>query len=209
MPTYKRIDGDYTITTINSGDNVIINTHTLSVNGNLDVIGNLTYINVTELNVKDPFILLNSSNTGAYAANSGVLTHISSSSFAGIRYSSGTDQWEISTDTGVTGETGVWVPIQTGNTASPGGANTQVQFNDAGALGGNANFTFNKTSSTVTLSGPLALGNIGTTPTTVSNAASLYNSVEGSGGTGVYVKSSTVDDELVSKSAAIVFAIIF
>lgn len=209
MPTYKRIDGDYTISTINSGDNVIINTHTVSVNGNLDVVGNLTYINVTELNVKDPFIILNASNTGAYSANSGVLTHISSSSYAGIRYSSGTNQWEVSTDTSASGETGAWTPIQTGNTATPGGANTQVQFNDAGALGGNANFTYNKTSSTVTLSGPLALGNLGATPSTTSNAATLYNNIEGSGGTGVYVKSSTVDDELVSKSAAIVFAIIF
>ena len=171
--------------------------------------GNLTYINVSELNVQDPFILLNASNTGAYSANSGVLTHISSSSFAGIRYSSGTNRWEISTDTGVTGETGVWQAIQVGNAAGAGGSNTQVQFNDGGSLAGNGNFTFDKTSSKVTVNGPFVLGNLGTTPTSTSNSATLYNNVEGSGGTGVYVKSSTVDDELVSKSAAIVFAIIF
>jgi hypothetical protein len=55
----------------------------------------------------------------------------------------------------------------------------------------------------------MVLGNIGATPTATANAAALYNKAEGSGGTGVYVKSSAVDDELVSKSAAIVFAIIF
>lgn len=35
--------------------------------------------------------------------------------------------------------------------SDPGGANTQVQFNDGGAFGGSANFTFNKTTSVATL----------------------------------------------------------
>jgi hypothetical protein len=89
------------------------------------------------------------------------------------------------------------------------GANTEVQFNDGGAFGANANLTFDKAVSKLTVLGHMVLGNIGTTPSSTANAAALYNKAEGSGGTGVYVKSSTVDDELVSKSAAIVFAIIF
>jgi hypothetical protein len=36
---------------------------------------------------------------------------------------------------------------------SPGGTNTQVQFNDAGNFGGNANFTFNKTTSVLSVTG--------------------------------------------------------
>ena len=90
-----------------------------------------------------------------------------------------------------------------------GGANTEVQFNDGGSFGGNANLTFDKAVSKFTVLGHTVLGNIGTTPIATANAAALYNKAVGSGGTGVYVKSSTVDDELVSKSAAIVFAIIF
>jgi hypothetical protein len=208
MATYKRIDGDYAITTLNSADNVTITTHTLEVVGNLDVSGNLTYINVTELNIQDPFILLNASNTGSYASNSGVLTHTSVSTFAGIRYNATATQWEISSSTDTTGLTGTWSAIATGN-ATVGGANTEVQFNDGGSFGGNANLTFDKAVSKLTVQGQMVLGNIGTTPSSTANAAALYNNVEGSGGTGVYVKSSTVDDELVSKSAAIVFAIIF
>ena len=208
MATYKRIDGDYAITTLNSADNVTITTHTLEVVGNLDVSGNLTYINVTELNIQDPFILLNASNTGSYASNSGVLTHTSVSTFAGIRYNATATQWEISSSTDTTGLAGTWSAIATG-TATVGGANTQVQFNDGGAFGGNANLTFDKATSKLTVLGHLVLGNIGTTPSSTANAAALYNKAVGSGGTGVYVKSSTVDDELVSKSAAIVFAIIF
>ena len=208
MATYKRIDGDYAITTLNSADNVTITTHTLEVVGNLDVSGNLTYINVTELNIQDPFILLNASNTGSYASNSGVLTHTSVSTFAGIRYNATATQWEISSSTDTTGLSGTWSAIATGN-ATVGGANTEVQFNDGGSFGGNANLTFDKATSKFTVLGHTVLGNIGTTPIATANAAALYNKAVGSGGTGVYVKSSTVDDELVSKSAAIVFAIIF
>ena len=208
MATYKRIDGDYAITTLNSVDNVTITTHTVEIVGNLDVSGNLTYINVTELNIQDPFILLNASNTGSYASNSGVLTHTSVSTFAGIRYNATATQWEISSSTDTTGLTGTWSAIATGN-ATVAGANTQVQFNDGGSFGGNANLTFDKAVSKLTVLGHMVLGNIGTTPIATANAAALYNKAVGSGGTGVYVKSSTVDDELVSKSAAIVFAIIF
>jgi hypothetical protein len=208
MATYKRIDGDYAITTLNSVDNVTITTHTVEIVGNLDVSGNLTYINVTELNIQDPFILLNASNTGSYASNSGVLTHTSVSTFAGIRYNSTATQWEISSSTDTTGLTGTWSAIATGN-VTVAGSNTQVQFNDGGSFGGNANLTFDKAVSKLTVLGHMVLGNIGTTPIATANAAALYNKAVGSGGTGVYVKSSTVDDELVSKSAAIVFAIIF
>lgn len=208
MTTYKRIDGDYNIVSINATDNVIVDTNTLVVQGNLDVEGNLTYINVTELNVKDPFILLNASNTGSYASNSGVLTHTAVSTFAGIRYDATANVWQLNYgSTDATGLTGAWANITTGGAV--GGANRQVQFNDGGSLGGNINFTFDKAASQVTVQGQMILGNIGTTPSAPANAAALYNDVVGSGGTGVYVRSTAVDDELVSKTKAIVFGIIF
>lgn len=208
MTTYKRIDGDYTIVSINATDNVIVDTHTLVVQGNLDVEGNLTYINVTELNVKDPFILLNASNTGSYASNSGVLTHTAVSSFAGIRFDATANVWELNYgDTDSTGLTGTWAPISSGG--SIGGANTDVQFNDGGLFGGNSNFTFDKATSRVRVQGQMVLGNIGSTPGAPSNAAALYNNAVGSGDTGVYVRSSTANDELISQTQAKKFAIIF
>ena len=207
MATYKRIDGDYTIYSVNAGDDVIVDTNTLRVLGNLDVEGNLTYINVTELNVKDPFIVLNSSNTGSYPSNSGVLTHTAVSTFAGIRYDATAGQWEVSSSTDATGLTGTWSPISTGGAI--GGANTDVQFNDAGVFGGNSNFTFDKTTSKVTITGQMVLGNINTTPSATTNAAALYNKAEGAGQTGVYVRSSTANDELISQTQAKKFAIIF
>jgi hypothetical protein len=105
MNTKKRIDGDYYIETINAGDMVHINSD-LDVDGNLTVNGNITYINTEQLDVKDPFIILNSSNTSTYAANAGVLTHKTSSDYAGIRYNTVAGYWEISSSTSDTGETG-------------------------------------------------------------------------------------------------------
>jgi hypothetical protein len=68
---------------------------------------------------------------------------------------------------------------------------------------------FDKVTGKLTIQGHVALGNIGTTPSSVANSVVMYNKVVGAGGTGLYVVSSSVDDELVSKSKAIVFAIIF
>lgn len=211
MPAFKRIDGDYTITSINPYDNVIVNTHTLEVNGNLDVAGNLTYINVTELNVKDPFILLNASNTASYPSNSGVLTHTAVSSFAGIRYDATAGQWQISTATDTTGLTGTWNPILFGNIAAvPGGSNTAIQFNDDGSFGGDADFTFDYATGQVAIGGPLALSFLASTPTPWSSTSVIYANTPGSGGTGLYFNTDNgTQDELVSKTKAIVFGIIF
>ena len=209
MATYKRIDGDYAITTLNSADNVTITTHTLEVVGNLDVSGNLTYINVTELNIQDPFILLNASNTGSYASNSGVLTHTSVSTFAGIRYNATATQWEISSSTDTTGLSGTWSAIATGN-ATVGGANTQVQFNDGGSFGATANLTFDKSINQLTITtGSQSLGNIGSAPAAVANSAVLYNLAPDLGASGVYARTSSTQDELITAVRARLFSIIF
>lgn len=209
MSTYKRFSGNYNIVSVDDTGNVIIDVDTVEVFGNLSVAGNLTYINVTELNVTDPFILVNASNTGSYSANSGILTHVTSNTFAGVRYNDTDGAWELNVGTSdATGETGTWTPIVTGN-LTIGGANTEIQFNDGGLFGGNANFTFDKTNSRVTVQGHEVFGNIGTAPSAVANSVALYHNAEGSGGTGLYIKTTTTEDELVSKTKAIVFSIIF
>ena len=43
---------------------------------------------------------------------------------------------------------------------TPGGSNTQVQFNDGGALGGDSDFTYNKTTNKLTVSGEGEFGSI-------------------------------------------------
>lgn len=46
-----------------------------------------------------------------------------------------------------------------GSATTPGGADTQVQFNDGGAFGGDAAFTFNKTTKAVTVGGATVTAN--------------------------------------------------
>lgn len=214
MATYKRIDGDYNITTINSLDNVLITTHSVKVFGNLDVVGNVTYIDTTELRVNDPFITVAANNTGVVAnalfQDQGLVAQTSSNTFAGLRFDNGNLTWQISPSVYANGDPIVaYANISSGSTGVPGGANTNVQYNDSGTLGGNANFSFDYATAKMTLNGHQVLGNIGIAPSSVANSVAIYHNEQGSGGTGVYVKSATVEDELVSKTKAIVFGIIF
>ena len=201
MSSFKTVSGDYTIT-VDGG------TGTLTINADLDVVGNVTYIESNELKIDDPFITVAANNTGTIN-EMGLIAQRSATTFAGLRFDDVTLKWQISSDVTADGDAiSPYVDLSTG-TASAAGANTQIQFNNAGSFAANANLTYDFTSSKLTLQGHQALGNIGSTPSSVSNSVVIYNKAIGSGGTGLYVKSSSVDDELVSKSAAIVFSIIF
>ena len=58
MSTVKNTSGDYTIT-------VADGLGLLTINADLDVVGNITYINSSELKVTDPFITVAANNNGA------------------------------------------------------------------------------------------------------------------------------------------------
>lgn len=210
MATVKRIDGDYTIVTLNESDNVTVDTHTFEVRGNLDVAGNLTYINVSELNIKDPFVLLNSSDTSTYSSNAGILAHKTDSTYAGLRYNNNSGSWEISVSTGTNGNTGSWDQIATAElAASAPGSDTEVIFNQLGNLSASPNFKFDYGNSKLSIQGYQTLGNIISEPSATADSVTIYHNGVGSGGTGIYAKTETTNDELVSRSKAIVFGIIF
>lgn len=196
--TYKNVSSDYTITCNNGVGIFTVNAANTIFNGNLTYTGNLTTV--------DDFIVVAANNTGAIT-DMGLLAQTGPGTFAGLRYDTVVNNWQTSPNV-----TSLGAPITAyANIASGtiGGANTQIQFNDNGDYGGSANLTFDKTNNRLTLNGHQAYSNIGTTPTVVANSVTVYSKAQGSGGTGLYVVSSTVDDELVSKSKAIVFGIIF
>jgi hypothetical protein len=202
MSAYKRIDGDYVITTINETDNVVVQAHTVKIEGNLDVIGNITYIESTDLEVTDPFITLAANNNGGYS-NVGILAQYNNSpnTFASVRFNVTQNRWEYSNDNST---------FYTFSSASAAGANTYVQFNDgSGAFGANINLTFDKATSILAIAGYQNFKITGTTPSAPANGFALYANTTGSGGTGAFIKSADVDDELVSKAKAIVYSIIF
>jgi hypothetical protein len=59
----------------------------------------------------------------------------------------------------------------TSDTAPPAGSNTQVQFNDSSTIGASSNFTFNKSTQVLTVTGNISVGNI--TSSAVANLGSI------------------------------------
>lgn len=208
MATYKVTNSDYTISVgpYDSGNSKW--TGTMTVNGNLNVQGNVT--SVSDIAVNDAFIVVAANNTGT-VTDMGLVAQKDASSWAGLRFDTTANAWQISNSVTFNGAPiSSYANILTGNAAlSAAGSNTQVQFNDSGVFGATGNLTFDKDTNKLTLNGHQALGNIGSTPVPVANSVVVYNKAIGSGGTGLWVVSSSVDDELVSKSKAIVFGLIF
>jgi len=61
-----------------------------------------------------------------------------------------------------------------GGGGTPGGSDTQVQFNDSGAFGGDSGFTYNKTTNTATIENVVATTITNSTLSTASAGAKLY-----------------------------------
>lgn len=188
---------------------------TLTVHGNLDVVGNVTYIETNELTVDDPFITVAGNNNGttgtAQFQQQGLVAQTSSNTFAGIRFNNPTLTWQISPSVDANGAPiSAYTDIGTAAAGSVGGPLYSIQYHDAGnVFGGSSYYSVDYANSRVTLNGHQVFGNIGTAPTAVANSVAVYHNEIGSGGTGLYVKSAAVEDELVSKTKAIVFGIIF
>ena len=203
MATFKNTSTDYTIT-VNNGTGIFtVNAANIKFNGQVTQIGNTTTV--------FDFITVAANNTGAIT-DMGLLAQISNTTFAGLRFDTTANTWQISSSVLANGApVAAYANLAVSGSANStvAGSNTQVQFNQSGAFGASANLTFDYANNKLTIQGYEVLGNIGTTPATPSNAVALYNNTIGGGGTGVYVLSSSVNDELVSKSKAIVYGIIF
>ncbi len=200
MALYKNISSDWYIS-VDSG------VGTIYIDGNLDITGNVTY--VSEIAVNDAFIVVAANNTGTVTSMGLVATRVANTSFAGLRYDATANAWQISTSVAANGAPiAAYANIAGGGAGTVAGANTEVQFNDAGVFGATANLTFDKTTNRLTLSGHQALANVAT-PANVANAVVIFSNAVSAGGTGVYFTSAAAADELVSKSKAIVFSIIF
>lgn len=207
MATYKNISDNWYIT-VDSG------TGTIYVDGNLDVSGNITY--VSELAVNDAFIIAGANNnTVANVSNVGFLAGKPTTpiSYAGLKYNAIVGAWQIATDVYANGSpnTSSYANIiTTATSGNAAGSNTEVQFNDGGSFGASGNLTFDKTTNQLSVFvGSQVLGNIGAAPGAVANAVVLYNQAPGLGNSGLYARTSTTQDELISATQARLYSIIF
>jgi len=101
MATYTRVSGDYNIVSIDPAvDNVNVVTSSLNLTGNLNVSGNITYINVENFTVEDPFLTVAGNNSGTLGTapfqHQGIVARTSNSTYAGIRFDNGTQEWQVS-----------------------------------------------------------------------------------------------------------------
>lgn len=106
---------------------------------------------------------------------------------ANVRMTGGTNGYVLQTD----GTGNLSWTAQTGNggggNGTPGGANTQIQYNDSGSFGGNAGFTFNEVDGNVNMPANLIVaGNIigNTSNANYANFAGTAFNVSGSNVTG-------------------------
>jgi len=89
--------------------------------------------------------------------------------------------------------------------AQAGGANTQVQFNDASIINGTAGFTFNKYSNAVVMSGTLTVGNVTNqgSETITGNLSAANIIISGAGQfSGIYNENTTTSGVFVGNAGS-------
>lgn len=201
MATYKNISDDWYIT-VNEGNGVVY------LDGSLDVSGNITY--VSEIAVNDAFIVVAANNNGTVTSMGLIATKVANTSYAGLRFNTDTNAWEISTSVYANGAANAssYTALATSAGTTPGAPENAVQFNVGNVFTGSANLLFDTGNAKLTLTGHQVLGNIGSAPTAVANSVAIYNNAPSTGGTGLYVKSSSVEQELPSTVRAMAFSFI-
>ena len=218
MSTHKRINGNYDITTLGASDVVTISSSAVTVTGNLTVSGTQTTVNSQDTDIQDRVIVLNKGEAGAgvTGGTSGLEVDRGSSTNSRIVYDESNDKWSI--DNG----SGSLTPIA----SSAGGIGLENIVEDTtpqlgGSLDVNSQSIVSASNGNVVIApdgtgilhvdgSAVRLQNEGSDPTGQSGYTTVYSKVAGSGGTGLYtVTDTTTADELVSKSKAVVFGIIF
>ncbi len=133
MPTYVAVGDDLLISANYQG----LFGYPITIDGTMTVDG----------------VLIDVNDNGNGGGGGGTATALNAN-IANVSISGGTSGYYLQTDgSGVLS----WAAGGGGGSGSPGGVNTQVQFNDAGTFGGNAGFTFNKTTGIFTA--PYLAGN--------------------------------------------------
>ena len=215
MSHTQRFSDNYKLESIGGAGTVEIEATSLTVTGNLIVAGTNTAVNSTNLDIADKTIVLNKGETGAGVTSpfhSGIEIERGTETNVGLRYFETDNKWQISND----GST--WANILSG--ASVGILNVVEDITPQ--LGGALDV--NGQTITSASNGEIVMDPNGTGQLKINHAISLHNESDPSatadynklyaktpseGGSGVFFVNSTTSDELVSKTKAMVFALIF
>ena len=211
MSRVQRIAGDLTIDptgTINLTSDTVIS-------GNLTVNGTNANITTTNTAITDRVIILNQGEVSAGVTNrySGIEVDRGSTANSHFVFDENDDKWKVSIDGGST-YSSIMVTSISGT--------TEVVDDTTPQLGGNLDINGKSIVSVsnanvivapngngvLQVSAPIRLDDQ-SAPNSVVGATLLYAGTAGGGGTGVFFVDDTTGDELVSKSKAIVYGLIF
>jgi hypothetical protein len=219
MATVKRILGDYEIKSVGPTDRVIVTTDEFQVTGdtlitgNLTVAGNVTTTTSQETVIADPRITLGAGNTGSedYLGIE-VVKGPTDTDRAGIRWNDLAGQWEMSSDNST------WTAIANAGASylinDPDPTLGAPLDTNGFAIIAPADVTIIPGSAQVTINNRLNIPHIFSDPTAEVGYTKLYAKATAGGAAGVYVSvidpdSNVIQDELISKSKAIIYSIIF
>jgi hypothetical protein len=180
MSTTKRVSGDYTIQTLNTGDKINLDSSMVVINGNLIITGNSQSIVSTDSAITDHTITLNNGVASPNPLGANIIVDRGTSANVSIAWDEGKSAW-VGTNDGVT-----YKYLQLSNNPT-----SNVYSDSAPTLSGNLNLN-------------------GHTIYSPTGSVQLFANTANSGGSGLYVTNTvTTGGELVTKSKAVAFSIIF
>ena len=195
MAIVKRLGSPYTITTTNTSDTITLATTSILgviISGNLTVMGNTTQVQSNVTSITDNFVTLNAGETGPgvsiFGTTSGIEIDRGTRANVRLQWQEGANVWQVSDYTGSS-----FANILTTSTAG------NVKSDPAPTLGGNLLTNGYHIQFDNTLTG---------IPNAISNAVQVYATTPGSAGSGIYVVNTNGNDELVTKTKAIVYSLI-
>jgi hypothetical protein len=215
MSYTQRFSDNYKLESIDPNGTVEIEAKSVTVIGNLIVSGTSIEVSSTDLAINDNTIVLNKGELGAGVTSlySGIEIERGTATNVGLRYFETDNKWQITND----GST--WSNILSG-----GGVGILNVVEDAtpqlgGPLDVNGQTIMSASNGDIIIdpngTGQLkinhevSLQNQGSDPSPSFNYNKLYAKTPSNGGSGVFFVNSTSSDELVSKTKAMVFALIF
>lgn len=194
MSVVKRISGDYDIISLNG--NVSVTTPTLTVNGNLVVIGSSSKVETVDTLIYDNFITLAAGQGGGPTLNAGVEVDRGDNIKVSIRWHEESLKWQYSNDG-----------------SSFFNLGTTSADDPAPQLGGNlitGSYSITNGDDGVAIGPILDIPQIESDPTSRAGYSRLYGKLAKSGNTGLYVTNNTATaDEIITKRKAFVYSLIF
>lgn len=209
MSTVKRLSGSYQVQTLDTGSTVSYTTDTFYIYGNLQVLGNTTFTSTQNAAVSNNYIVLNEGlpQNVTPTFDAGIAVNRGTAANVAIRWHEANGRWQLSND-GVsyqniiaTSSTDTFLTHIVQDLTPQLGANLDVQ-----------NFSIKSTTGDPLRieNGNVVLTTSSVAPPIINNAVSFNAQTPAGGGTGLYVSNSNASNqELITKTKAVVYALIF